>query len=90
MGKDLKVAASEGTAESCRCDGACTHCRCPLISQGLSWNSLEVNLDIRPNVNWGFCIVLCPRVAPVFSHSVSLYLFPGVGARQRVGDESGG
>lgn len=49
MEKDPKVAASEGTAESCRCHGACTHCRCPLINQGLSWNSFEVNLDIRPN-----------------------------------------
>lgn len=60
MEKDLKVAASEGAAESCRCDGACTRCRCPLINQGLSWNSFEVNLDIRPNVNWGFCIALRP------------------------------
>lgn len=89
MERDLKVAASEGAAESCRCGGARTRRRCPLINQGLSWNSFEVNLDIRPNVNrgGGFCIALWP---PVFSHSVSLYLFPGVGARQRVGDESGG
>lgn len=61
--EDLEVAASAGTAESCRCDGACTHCRCPLINQGLAWSSFKANLDIRPNVKWGFCIALCPRVA---------------------------
>lgn len=53
MERDLKVAASEGAAESCRCGGARTRRRCPLINQGLSWNSFEVNLDIRPNVNRG-------------------------------------